>query len=91
VWDALTAGSWANVETRALPRTGRIFLYIGYVLLTVALINWMLATHDLDATGRFTGDAALMGLTALGKPLLYLLFPVVLARHVEEEMGAAGG
>ncbi len=87
VWDALTAGSWANVETRALPRTGRIFLYIGYVLLTVTLINWMLATHDLDATGRFTGDAALLGLSALGKPLLYLFFPLVLALPADEEVG----
>jgi hypothetical protein len=86
VWDALTAGSWANVETRTLPRTGRIFLYIGYVLLTVTLINWALATHNLDITGRYTGDAALLGLGALGKPLLYLFFPLVLALPTDEEV-----
>ena len=85
-WDALTAGSWANVETRALPRTGRIFLYIGYVLLTVTLINWALSTHNLDITGRYTGDAAILGLSALGKPLLYLFFPLVLALPADMEM-----
>jgi hypothetical protein len=85
-WDALTAGSWANIGTPFLPRAGRIFLYIGYVLLTVTLVNWALATHNLDFIGQFSGDTALLGLNAFGKPLLYLLFPIVMMLPAEEEV-----
>jgi hypothetical protein len=31
VWDTLTVGAWANTDTRGLPRTSRIFLYLGYL------------------------------------------------------------
>lgn len=74
VWDALTAGSWANVDTPGLPRAGRIFLYLGYVLLTVTLVNWALTTHDLAQTAQLTGDAAAFGLDRFGKPMLYAIY-----------------
>ena len=85
-WDALTAGSWANTGTPFLPRAGRIFLYIGYVLLTVTLVNWARTTHNLDFIDQFSGATALLGLNAFGKPLLYLLFPIVLMLPAEEEI-----
>jgi hypothetical protein len=79
VWDALTIGSWANDGSRALPRVSRIFLYLGYVLMTVTVINWAVASHDLEAVGRLTGDVGLVGLDAFGKPMLYTIFLITLA------------
>jgi hypothetical protein len=79
VWDALTIGSWANDGSRGLPRISRIFLYLGYVLMTVTVIHWAVASHDLEAVGRLTGDVGLVGLEAFGKPLLYTIFVVTLA------------
>ncbi|MGQ9903082.1 MAG: hypothetical protein ACUVRU_01840 [Anaerolineae bacterium] len=74
IWDALTAGSWANVSSPGLPRAGRIFLYLGYVLLTVTLVNWALTTHNLSQTAQLTGDAATFGLDRFGKPMLYAIY-----------------
>ncbi|RME52803.1 MAG: hypothetical protein D6790_18320 [Caldilineae bacterium] len=85
-WDALTIGSWANVSTPALPRTGRIFLYLGYVLLTVTVVNWAVASHDLRTIGFFTGDFAVVGFTRFGLPFLYALF--VLTGMGDEEWEA---
>lgn len=79
VWDALTAGSWANVETRGLPRTSRVLMYVGYTLLTVTVVNWALTSHDLGTVGKFTGDAAMVGLERFGKPLLYGVMVLTLA------------
>lgn len=79
VWDSITAGSWANEGTPGLPRASRIFLYLGYVLLTVTVINWALTSHDLYSVGKFTGDAALVGLNRFGRPMLYAIFAVTLA------------
>ncbi len=86
-WDALTAGSWANVETRGLPRTGRIFLYLGYVLLTVTAVNWAVTGHDLAAVGRLTGDVAIVGLNRFGRPMLYAVLAAALLNpgSLEEE------
>jgi hypothetical protein len=74
LWDALTSGSWANISTPGLSRTTRIFLYLGYVILTVTVINWALTTHDLSSLNQLTGDTALVGLDRFGRPLLYVFF-----------------
>jgi hypothetical protein len=79
VWDSLTIGSWANVGTPTLPRISRIFLYVGYVLLTVTVVNWALTTHDLWTVGRFTGDWAVAGLRRFGVPMLYAIYAVTLS------------
>jgi hypothetical protein len=79
VWDALTIGSWANDGSRGLPRVSRIFLYLGYVLMSVTVINWAVTSHDLEAVGHLTGDIGMVGLEAFGKPLLYTIFAITLA------------
>lgn len=86
-WDALTIGSWANVDSRGLPRTSRIFLYLGYILLTVAVVNWAVASHDLTAVGRLTGDIGLVGLDRFGRPMLYAIIAATLALPVTGEAG----
>jgi hypothetical protein len=77
-WDAVTIGSWANEDSPGLPRISRVLLYIGYVLLTVTVVNWALALHDLGASARLTGSVALDGFRFIGKPFLYTIFAVVL-------------
>lgn len=61
-----------------MPRTNRIFLYLGYVLLSVAVVNWAEASHDLAAVGQLTGDLGLVGLDRFGRPMLYAIFAVTL-------------
>jgi len=78
VWDAVTVGAWANATSPALPRVSRIFLYLGYVLLTVTVINWSLTLHNLTAVSWFTGEIGLGGLNVFGRPLLYAIFAVTL-------------
>jgi hypothetical protein len=85
IWDALTIGSWANVSSPALPRVSRIFLYLGYVLFTVTIINWVLTTHNLSYMESFSGEVALGGLGLFGKPMLYAVFAALLAQPPEGE------
>ena len=61
-WDMLTIGAWANHATPGLPRTSRIFLYLGYTLLSVTVVNWALSVHDLTSLSRLTGSAGIDGL-----------------------------
>lgn len=89
-WDALTAGSWANEETPALPRASRILLYLGYILLTATLVNWALTSHDLNTLGQYTGDAALVGFTVLGRPLIFAIGALMLFGKTEEGGRAQG-
>lgn len=60
----------------------RIFLYVGYVLLTVTVVNWALAAHDLNSIGKLTGGAALVGFARFGKPMLYAIFAATLSKPV---------
>jgi hypothetical protein len=80
-WDVLTAGGWANGDGRWLPRPGRPFLYAGYMLLTITLVTWAVAAHDLAAVNRYTGEAGLAGFFVLGIPYLYALIPVTLSHR----------
>jgi hypothetical protein len=79
IWDALTIGFWANHDSSGMPRVSRIFLYLGYVLFSIAVLNWSVATHDIAQVDFFTGQAALGGFGLFGKPLLYAIFAVTLA------------
>ncbi|MCU1432353.1 MAG: hypothetical protein JWP95_1458 [Actinotalea sp.] len=78
VWDAVTAGHWTNAGSRAFPSLSRILLYIGYVLLSVTIITWVVTTHDLSALSFFTSGAAAVGLDTLARPLLYTIYSVLL-------------
>lgn len=78
-WDISTCGSWTNGTSPAIPRLSRIFLYLGFVLITATALNWAVTTHDLDSVEKFAGDAALLGFDRFGKPLLYSTFAILLA------------
>jgi hypothetical protein len=88
-WDVLTIGNWANVSTPGLPRISRIFLYLGYVLFTVTIVHWMLATRNLNLVSFITGDAALFGFDRFGKPILYTLYLIVLTSSRSEHVYGA--
>lgn len=85
VWDITTRGSWANESTPGLPRIGRIFLYIGYVLLAATVLNWAVTTHDLNTVQKLTGGTSLMGFDRFGKPLIYAVFFLTLWPSRAEE------
>lgn len=89
-WDALTRGAWVNYDSPGLPRTGRLFLYVGYTLLTVTVVTWALGTHDLESLNTLTGGAADAGFGNFGRPLLYAAVLVTLMGALgkpEEEFG----
>ncbi len=86
-WDALTIGFWANNDSPGLPRVSRILLYLGYVLFSIAVLNWSVATHDIAQVDFFTGQAALGGFGLFGKPLIYAIFAVTLAELATNEGG----
>ena len=90
LWDVLTAGSWANEGTEGLPRVSRVLMYVGYMLLTVTVVNWALTSHDLGTVGQFTGDTAMVGLERFGKPLLYGIIALTLAAAFRREEPRAG-
>ncbi len=87
IWDALSSGAWANQDTRALPRVSRIFLYLGYILLTVTIVNWALSTHDLTSLKQYTGDIAMVGFLRYGRPLIYTIFAITLAKIFKSDKG----
>jgi hypothetical protein len=62
-----------------MPRVSRILLYLGYVLFSIAVLNWSVASHDIAQVDFFTGQAALGGFGLFGKPLIYAIFAVTLA------------
>lgn len=86
VWDALTVGAWANGDSPGVPRTSRVFLYLGYVLLTVTVVNWALTVHDVAKLGELTGEVALNGLERFGKPMLYAIAATTLAQPDADRM-----
>jgi hypothetical protein len=79
IWDALTIGFWANYDSLGMPKVSRILLYLGYILFSIAVLNWSVATHDIAQVDFFTGQAALGGFGLFGKPLIYAIFAVTLA------------
>lgn len=87
IWDVLTKGFWTNHGTPGLPRVGRLFLYMGYILLTVTMINWALTSHDLATLSQFTGEVADAGFGRFGKPLLYAIIVATLASPLQPAIG----
>ena len=91
VWDALTIGFWANNDSPGMPRVSRILLYLGYILFSIAVLNWSVATHDILQVDFFTGQAALGGFGLFGKPLIYAIFAVTLAGLATDAERAEAG
>ena len=89
IWDAFTIGFWANYDSPGMPRVSRILLYLGYILFSIAVLNWSVATHDISQVDFFTGQAALGGFGLFGKPLIYAIFTVTLAESAIDDEGAS--
>ncbi len=79
IWDSVTVGNWANESSPALPRPSRIFLYVGYVLLALGVILWAMGQRDYFMLDIFTGGGALLGAQLLGRPMIFMLFPLLLS------------
>lgn len=83
-FDFMTVGSWANADSPSLPRTSRVFAYLGFVIFSLVMVNWALVTNDLAQVQFFTGQGALKGFRDLGRPMLFAVAVVALtivARH----------
>jgi hypothetical protein len=83
VWADLRGGT---ISLRGLPAAtqslaalgfGPLFAMVG-ALLSVTLINWALAPHNLTETGNLGGDMALIGFNRFGKPMLYAIYVATL-------------
>ena len=48
------------------------------MLLTVAVIDWAVVSHDLTAVDQLTGSLGLVGLDRFGRPMLYAIFAATL-------------
>lgn len=83
LYDAITVGAWANDESKHFPRVNRIFLYLGYVLLSVMIVNWALAAHDLNNIQELTGSVAWRGMELVGLPLLYTIGAITFAHLIQ--------
>ena len=79
VWTLLSGSSFASESSRRLPAAARTLLYVGYLLLSVALLHWDEVSHT------FTGADAdgLVGYYFLGIPIAAWL----LGRHVVRRPG----
>jgi hypothetical protein len=69
-FDVVSAGSWANETSPALPRASRLLTYLGYVIFTLVLVNWALVTHDIESQQLYTGLGAQFGFELVGEPML---------------------
>lgn len=78
VWGYLTGGGWANGTSDGYPRSTRVFLYVGYSLFSVSLLNWFAVTHSVGELASISDNGA-FGVRTLGYPLLYALFTLGLS------------
>lgn len=85
LYDAIGVGKWANASSPNFPRVSRIFLYLGYVLLSVMIVNWALASHDLKNIEQLTGSVAWHGMEVFGIPLLYAIAAITVTRLFQRE------
>ena len=71
IWNILMAGSFANLSSPGLPRESRLLLYIGYVLISVAITHWYLVSHNIGKQ-LTTSTINELGFLSIGLPLAYL-------------------
>jgi hypothetical protein len=72
-WGFATNGSWANDDSGRLPRSSRVQLLIGYQLLSAAILQWFVVTHNLGQIELLASDMPDLGLLWLGYPLIIAL------------------
>ena len=74
LWNVLTVGGrFTNVSTPNFPRASRLFLYLGYVLLSVCIAQWFIVSHNV-VTQKLLSDLTQSGFTTFGLALAYLVF-----------------
>ncbi len=73
-WSVITAGGkFANIDSPRFPRTNRLLLYLGYVLITVSVTHWYVVSHDVYQQTLNT-DFNFSGFRIFGLALAYLVF-----------------
>lgn len=90
IWGFVTAGAWANRDTAGFPRSSRTFVFLGYSLFSIALLDWFVVAHDVDQAQYFTGLLPDFGVRLLGRPLLYAILAtsfVGAIRHRQIDFG----
>lgn len=90
LWDVLTGGTWANASSAAFPRTSRILLYLGYVLFSLAIINWAFVARNDYQMAFLTETGVQRGFDLFGKPILYAIMLVTLLRPAAAAAADAG-
>lgn len=55
----LAGSSFALEETDRLPARARPLIWVGYLLLSATMLNWLLTAHDSEISGLFGSDAIL--------------------------------
>ena len=81
----MTVGSWANADSPALPRPSRVFAYLGFVIFSLVMVNWMLVTNDLAQINFLTGQGALKGFRDVGRPMMFAVAVVALTIAARNE------
>jgi hypothetical protein len=84
-WGVLTGGSFVNSDSPAFPRTGRLLIYLGYVLLTVAVTHWYVISHDIIQQSVQNLWTMGEGFVTYGLPLAYLALVEGCGRLLEAE------
>lgn len=73
LWSMLTAGGrFANTESPGFPRSSRILLYLGYVMLALSMAVWHTLSHNFEDLLR-PSQASEQGFTVFGLALFYLI------------------
>lgn len=71
IWNLLDAGTFANRDTGLMPRSSRLMLYLGYVLISVSVAHWYLVSHNVGLQAS-QADLNASGFILFGLPLAYL-------------------
>jgi len=62
VWSLLADSSFANADTRRFPRRSRALLWIGYLVLSLSLLNWLEHSHRHASTAHIDAGFFLLGI-----------------------------
>jgi uncharacterized membrane protein len=73
IWNILTAAAgFLQHDSAGFPRDSRLLMYLGYVLISVSVVYWYLASHNLQMQiNQSTMNQ--LGFLAIGLPIVYLM------------------